>query len=190
MSHSTTIKTVPIKSVNALRAVIAELRQSGIDIELLEDAKPRMYYADQIKKQIVGAAGSNQFAFNQDNDVCDFVIKVNDSYYDIGLLRNADGSGYTPVFVDYTGGAVSGAPVTGTKGLKHVLGAKFGGPTKHWAGAREGTEEDGTLHSIGKFLQGYTKHATIEAATMAGHTVTGSEYDEQTGECHVHISVN
>jgi hypothetical protein len=181
MSHSTTIKTVPISSQSALRAAVSELQNRGIEIELLENEKPRMYYANQIKKQIVGNEAAKTFDFNEDPDVCDFVLKVPGSYYDIGLLRNADGSGYTPVFDDYTGGPVSGAPTTAAmRGLKSILGNKYDGKVEHWAGQRDDVE--GSLFSIGKVLASYTKHATIEAATMAGHSVAGCIEDPETGE--------
>lgn len=188
MSHSTTIKTVPISSRGALRAAVAELQQShGINIELVENEKPRMYYSDQIAKQIVGKEGADEFEFNSDPDVCDFVIKVPGSYYDIGLLRNA-GGGYTPVFDDYSGGSVSGAPTTtAMRGLKDILGNKYDGKVEHWAGRRD--DVAGSLFSIGKLLAGYTKHATIEAATMAGHTVQGCVEDPDTGEIKLTLGV-
>jgi hypothetical protein len=189
VSHSTTIKTVPLKSQSALRAAVRELANKGIDIELLENTKPRMYYTDQIAKQIVGSKGAEGFTFNQDPDICDFVLKVPGSYYDIGLLRNSDGSGYTPVFDDYCGRPVSGAPTTeAMRGLKHILGNKYDGKVEHWAGQRDDVE--GSLFSIGKFLAGYTKHATIEAATMAGHFVQGCIEDLETGEIKLTLSVH
>ena len=189
MSHSTTIKTVPISSRSALRAAVAELQTRGINIELVEDAKPRMYYSDQIAKQIVGKEGADEFDFNSDPDVCDFVIKVPGSFYDIGLLRNAGGSGYTPVFDDYSGRPVSGAPTTAAmRGLKDILGNKYDGKVEHWAGRRDDVE--GSLFSIGKLLAGYTKHATIEAATMAGHTVAGCVENPETGEIKLTLNVH
>lgn len=188
VSHSTTIKTVPIKSQSALRAAIAELQSNGVNIELQENCKPRMYYKNQIAKQIVSTAKEGEFSFNEDPDVCDFVIHLPDSFYDIGLLRQEDGS-YTPVFDDYCGGPVSGAPTTAQmKGIKSILGHKWEGKVEHWAGRKEGN--DSQLHSIGKFLQGYTKQTVVEAATLAGHMVSGFTENEKTGEIQVHLSVN
>ena len=188
MSHSTTIKTVPISSRGALRAAVSELQAKGLNIELAENCKPRMYYDNQINKQIVGKEGAEEFDFNEDPDVCDFVIKVPGSYYDIGLLRNANGTGYTPVFDDYCGMPASGAEITvGMRGLKDILGNKYDGKVEHWAGVRDDVE--GSLFSIGKFLAGYTKHATIEAATMAGHTVAGCVENPETGEIKLTLNV-
>ena len=46
------------------------------------------------------------------------------------------------------------------KGVKHILGAKFKGAEGHWAGHKEENEQ--TSHSVGKLLQAYSKHATLE----------------------------
>lgn len=148
-----------------------------------------MFYKDQIQKQIVGKEGASDFSFNSDPDVCDFVIKVPGSYYDIGLLRNADGSGYTPVFDDYCGGSVSGEPTTRDMvGLKHILGNKNNEKVEHWAGRQN--DPAASLFSIGKLLSSYTKAATIEAATMAGHSVAGCIEDPETGEITLQLHVN
>ena len=86
MSHTTTLKGVKITSVSALRAAVAALREKGRNIELVENAKPRMYYD------------------NQEGN-CPFVLKLKDARYDVGLRMAEDGS-YTPV-LDTWGGHVS-----------------------------------------------------------------------------------
>jgi len=174
-----------------MAAAISELCARGIEISIVENEKPRMYYDNQIAKQIQGKEGSEDFSFNSDPDVCDFVVKVPGSYYDIGLLRNADGYGYTPVFDDYTGRPVSGAQTTAVmKGLKDVLGNQWKGETQHWAGVKNDTEAEGSLFSIGKFLASYSKFTAIEAATLAGHSVAGCTEDPETGEINLTINVD
>lgn len=187
MSHSTTIKTVPISNESALRACVAELKQKGIDVELKSNAIPRMYYRNQIARQIAGSSGAEAFEFNSDPDVCDWVLEVKGSHYDIGLLRNADGSGYTPVFDDYTGGPTYNSN-SRLQGLKDILGNKYDGKVEHWSGNRE--DNEGSLFSIGKFLAGYTKHATIQAATLSGHMVESCIEDEETGAIELVLAVN
>jgi hypothetical protein len=83
MSHTTTLKTVAIKSAEALQAAVNYLKEQGVDCELLQDAKPRMYYANQHGK-------------------CDYVLKLNNSIYDVGFDKQEDGS-YLPVFDSWGG---------------------------------------------------------------------------------------
>jgi hypothetical protein len=166
MSHTTTVKSVPIKDIRALRAAINELKAKGVNIELEQNAVPRMYYANQLQKHM-----------GRQSEVCDYVVRVKDAYYDIGLIKEADGS-FTPVFDDYNYSS-SSVPATkeGSGPIRDSLGAKFEGKVDHWSGARQDTEQ--TLHSIGKLLQGYTKHATIFAATQAGYQVQRAWTDSE-----------
>lgn len=158
MSHTTEVKSVPIRDISALRSAVAELKAAGVKCELKEKAVPRMYYADQMQQHM-----------GRSSEVCDYVLEVKDAYYDVGFVKNGDGT-YSPVFDDYNDHSLS-VPGTRTgKGpIRDFLGAKFDGTVYHWSGRREDTEQ--SLHSIGKLLQGYTKHATINAATASGYTV-------------------
>ena len=70
-----------ITSVSALRAAVAALREKGRNVELVENAVPRMYYKNQEK-------------------ACPYVLKLNDAQYDVGLRQSADGS-YIPVLDTY-----------------------------------------------------------------------------------------
>lgn len=72
------MKTIQIRNTAALRESIEFLKTQGINCELLENAKPRMYYDNQHSK-------------------CDYVLSLKDSAYDIGFDKQADGS-YVPVF--------------------------------------------------------------------------------------------
>ena len=75
MSHTATVKSIKIISVNALRAAVQELAQSGVKVQLIEKATPRAYYA--------GQAGMGP---------ADFVLQLQDAPYDVGLYRCEDGS--------------------------------------------------------------------------------------------------
>jgi hypothetical protein len=77
MSHTTTIKNVEITDLVALSAAITELKNSGVDCELLENAVPRAYYQTQ---QGMGKAP--------------FVLKLNKSRYDVGFYQKAEATGY------------------------------------------------------------------------------------------------
>jgi hypothetical protein len=83
MSHTTTLNGLAIKDVQAMRTTIAELQGKGININLLENTKPRMYFGNQ-------------------HGECAFVLSLPDSKYDVGLDRQEDGS-FIPVFDEYQG---------------------------------------------------------------------------------------
>jgi hypothetical protein len=94
MSHTSTIDSVVISDVGALRQAIAELKGQGVNCELLENAVPRAYYANQTGLE-----------------KAPLVIKLNDSRYDVGLYDN--GNGGFEARTDFWGGDVQnvlGAP--------------------------------------------------------------------------------
>lgn len=75
MSHTTKLKT-EVRNAQAIREAAKEL-----GIELLTDAVPRMYYANQHGR-------------------CDFVLKLKGKY-DVGLVK--EGSGYALVYDSWDG---------------------------------------------------------------------------------------
>lgn len=83
MSHTTTLKTVNINDTQALSEAVNFLKERGLDAELLQNVKPRMYYTDQY-------------------GVCDYVLRLKNSPYDIGFAKQKDGS-YAPVFDSWAG---------------------------------------------------------------------------------------
>lgn len=167
MSHTATVDNVPIKFVQSLRQCVEELKAKGLNIDLVENQKPRMYFDNQISKQVKSQDTKGEFDYNDDPDVCDYVLRVNDAYYDVGFLRKKDGS-YTPIFDDYCYGAIGSA--TGGNGpIRDTLGAKFEGEIRHWDGRQ--TADESMLHSIGKLLQGYTKFTAIDQAVSEGYMV-------------------
>lgn len=94
MSHTTVLKTIKITNTEALKESVAFLKSQGVDCELLENAKPRMYY-------------------NNQHGQCDFVLKLASSVYDIGFDKQEDGS-YAVVY-DSWGGHIQnqvGMPTT------------------------------------------------------------------------------
>ena len=130
MSHTATVKSIKIQSINALRATIAELAASGIRCSLIENETPRAYYQNQ--------AGMGQ---------ANFVIRLDDAPYDIGLYKTADGKGYE-ARTDFFAGHV-----------ERILGAKAT------------TNESRDQARMGKLFQLYGVHAATEAARMKGHMV-------------------
>jgi hypothetical protein len=174
MSHTTTIKSTPVRDISALENCLAELRAQGCNVTLERDAVPRMYYPDQLQKHL-----------KQSSEVCDYVVRVHDAFYDVGFIKNEDGS-YSPVFDDYNY-ASHMVPSTrnGTKPIRDVLGAAWKGRVEHWSGNRAETEQ--TLHSVGKLLQGYCKHAVINQAANDGLVVESCVTDEN-GEMHLTLA--
>lgn len=176
MSHTATVKSVPIKSIKALRRAVEELKQKGVHCELLENAIPRMYYRNQITNHL---KNNKNYILNGDLDVCDYILRLPSCFYDIGFVKKADGS-YEPVFDNFHyPSAHSISEIRGFKPISSELGvalqnAKAQGYSN--IGAVEAAEA--TMASIGKFLQTYSKHAAIEAAEDAGYNVLSTEMDE------------
>lgn len=168
MSHSTLIKSVPIKDLQALRQAVAELAQRGVRCTLQQNHEPRMYYPQQLKRDMQRATAE-----------ADYVLCLQDAYYDVALLQNAEGQ-LEPVFDDY-GSPSYNVPATQTGK----------GPIKQFIGVPvpEGTPYDEQLVcSIGQFLQLYTKHATINAARAQGYMIEGTTMDAE-GNLQITIDV-
>lgn len=75
MSHTTTIESVTISDIYALKSAVAELKQNGINCELIENATPRAYY-------------NNQSGLEE----APYVLKLEDCQYDVGFYKRQDGS--------------------------------------------------------------------------------------------------
>lgn len=100
MSHTSSVKSIAISNVEALRAAVEELNANGVRCSLKENASPRAFYQNQTG---LGKA--------------DYVIELKDSRYDVGLYKSATG-GYE-VRTDFWGKDVEGQ-----------LGAKASAPGK------------------------------------------------------------
>ena len=117
MSHTTTIKGVPIRDIEALTEAVKELNAKGVKCSLVKDQAPRMYYANQHKK-------------------CDYVLKLNDCPYDVGFDKNPDGS-YAPVTDLFSGhvakllGAKGPMPKKANDQTRHAIGKFTALYTKH-----------------------------------------------------------
>ncbi len=146
MSHTTEIKSVPLRDEAAIRQAVRELENAGVDLEFLENVVPRMYYRNQ-------------------SGACDYVIKLRQSRYDVGLKKQDDGS-YSAVFDAWDGD------------IRSQIGAKY-----------RVANTDHKAENIGKFLQQYSKHAAMNAAVNSGYQVLGESLDEGTGEIHLELAV-
>lgn len=163
MSHTTLVKTVQIKSDSALQAMAVELRRLGIDVELVRNEVPRLYYKDQIARTLV--RDGKPMRFHQNVEECDYVLRVKDSFYDVGFLKDNEGN-YVPLFDDFPYGSPYNAP--GKKALKDVIGTKP---------PADCPKEDLQTYSIGKMLQAYSLCAATEACLDSGYSVIGSSFD-------------
>ena len=172
MSHTTLVNSVLIKSESALQKAAIYLRSKGIDVELVKNAVPRMYYPDQIRKMIRnGQKATLQYHSNVEE--CDYVLKVNQSYYDIGLIKDVNGN-FIPLYDNFQHPSPYSnlAENIGKQPLDQVLGA---------VNKAEKSE-------IGKFLQAYSLCAAVESCEEAGYTITSSIINSK-GEAVIEVEV-
>jgi hypothetical protein len=175
MSHTATVSTVPIKDIRALTRCVEELKAKGVNVELVQNAVPRMYYANQIRLHLKEKGKKLQYHPNVEE--CDYVLKVNDAYYDVGFLKDEKGN-LVPLFDDYDYSSWEVKSTQSGKGpIRKYIGAKFDAPIEHWSGEKQDTEQ--LLHSVGDFLQAYTKHATIYAAEDEGYSLADTSLNEK-----------
>jgi len=187
VSHTTTVKSVPIRSITALEAAVQALQAKGVNCELVKDAKPRNFYRDQINRHIK-AKRPNDFIFHDDPEECDYVLKLPDAYYDVGFLKDAKTGGLVPLFDDYNGYSTVLEWQYGKGPIRDYIGSKFEGSIEHWNGLHKEGETDQTLHSLGGLLRAYSQEAVIEAAAMGGHIVDTIE-EQKDGTINIEISV-
>lgn len=159
MSHTTTVKSVAIRDVEALRSAVKELQELGVNCSLEEgdNIAPRMYY-DQQSKELRGKTP--------------YVLRLPNSRFDLGFQRVEEN------------GEVTYAPVTDFHGgyVEKEIGAKCG------CKPAEGEKVDSAERAIGHMMQLYAKHATINAAVASGYTVDSITTDADTGEIHININ--
>ena len=93
--------------------------------------------------------------YSGNSEECEYVLKLNDSKYDVGLKKQKDGT-YTPIMDLYEG----------------QIGRQIGA-----ACPMPNTPEGKAQHHIGKFAQEYNKAASINAALKQGLTVDSIEED-------------
>jgi len=171
MSHTALVKTVPIKDIRALRQMAEDLKQKGINVELVANAVPRMYYRDQIGRHL--KAAGKKFHYHTNPEECDYVLKVKDAFYDIGFLRDENGN-LVPIFDDFD--YPSQTSGYGLGGIKKFLGTGEG-KKAGFGNSHVQEDDEGTLHSIGKMLQSYSVNAACNAATDAGYSIVSSGLD-------------
>jgi hypothetical protein len=138
MSHTTSIHSITIQDVGSLRKAIEELNSAGIRCELVENSTPRAYSPNQ--------AGMGK---------ADYVVRLPDATYDIGLYKNEDGF---EARTDFYNGSV-----------ERVLGA---------AHVEEG--EDRTQARLGKLYQRYAVCVAEKQAARSGRTVSRRTLDNGT----------
>lgn len=77
MSHTTTIKDIVFADLTALQAAADDLRDRGIDCNLIENAIPRAYYDNQLGE-------------------APYVLRLNESRYDVGFYQEDGTEGLVP----------------------------------------------------------------------------------------------
>jgi hypothetical protein len=151
MSHTSIIKGIELRDARAIEQAVADLRAKGVEIELRINETPRMYYESQARE--VG--------------VCDYVLRLGKSRYDVALKRNPM-TGTYDVFLDTWGGDIAGA-----------IGATCPLPRDEYARAAE--------HAIGQFVQRYGVNVSKNQARQAGYEIT--EMVDESGTVHLMVAV-
>ena len=145
MSHTSSISSIVISDVHALRAAVTELKTQGVNCDLLENEIPRAYSTNQ-----------------EGMGMAEYVVKLHDARYDIGLYQNKDKTGFE-ARTDFYMGSVEGQ-----------LGAKDSSVS----------EDQGRL---GKLYQMYAVHAATRKAAQKGYKVTRRR--KQNGTIQLEIAV-
>lgn len=130
MSHTTSITDIVFSDIDALRAAVAELKTKGVNIVLEKGGAPRAYFTNQTG---MGDA--------------DYVLRLKDSRFDVGLYKNNEKGGYE-ARTDLFAGEVSRV-----LGVKQVKGMSL------------------ERASLGKLYQTYAIHAATRQAVKKGYTV-------------------
>lgn len=128
MSHTTSIKAIKIQSITALQAAITEMQQAGVKISLVPNATPRAYFPNQ---DGMGKA--------------DFVLKLDDAPYDVGLYKTNDGYEARTDF--------------------------FAGHVERILGGQARSADTAQQAKLGKMYQLYGVHATMEQCRRKGQSV-------------------
>ena len=143
MSHTSTINRIVIKDLVALRAAVAELKRSGMDISMEDGGTPRAYYTNQ---EGMGAA--------------DHVIRIPGATYDVGVYRSQNGT--YELRTDFYNGSVS-----------NVLGATREATEKAVKDAKATGAEAEQIRSqgqLGKLYLAYSVNAVEQACAREGKT--------------------
>lgn len=112
MSHTTTLKGVQIKSASAIRKAVEDLKAEGVNISLVENATPRMYYREQERE--IGK--------------CEFVLKMPQASYDVGLKWNEKEKQYDAILDTWANsvhsqiGASCPMPMSAGEKGEHAIG--------------------------------------------------------------------
>lgn len=128
------------------------------DIRALKSAVADLQ-AQGVKCELVENQKPRLYSQGQSNDLgnCEYVLRLQESRYDVGFKKQADGA-YAPV-TDLWGGDVG-----------RNIGAKCPMPN---------TGEGRAQHGIGRLMQEYTKHATLNYASdhgmMVENTTVGAD---------------
>ena len=150
MSHTTKLNNVPIRDISALQTAVSKLQAEGVKCSLVADANPRMYYERQTEK-------------------CDYVLKLDDSPYDVGFQYDPKTQTYAPMFDEYN------------KKVAAQIGADVN------VCPMPKSAEGRAQHQLGKLMQHYAEAAAVNSAIMQGYSVESTTTDEQ-GNVHVTLT--
>ena len=177
MSHTTSLDSVPINMPRALKMMEQDLISRGINVELVENAVPRLYYKNQL-----------QMHLGVKSEVCPYVLRVKDPYYDIGFVPDKnDPQNLTVVFDDFAYVPSLDALAehkklgyeTGSKSISQVLGCAV----QSIPGEDKNTER--LRSSVGKMMSSYTASAIVLKGQEQGLTHQNTYIDPVDGSISV-----
>lgn len=181
MSNTIIVTAVAIRDIESLKLAVKELQAAGINCSLVEKAVPRLYYPEQLQKSVADGG------LGRSTDVCDYVLKLDDSPYDVGFIKDEHGV-YRPVFDDFT----LHRATTKYKDVQSVLGVPFN-PAKVNAKMKPAdmamhkfVEQENYAYRIGKLTRAYSKHNAHRIASKLRKRITKTE--EKDGRQRIHIS--
>lgn len=134
MSHTSKIESIKVTDITALQAAASELNASGIRCTLVPNETPRSYYSSQ---EGMGNAA--------------YVLKLEDSRYDVGFYLNEDGKSYQ-ARTDFWGDDVQ----------KQI-------------GSQNAVTDQAKM---GKLYSLYAAHASMRAAVQQGYTVSRTNNED------------
>jgi len=120
-----------------LQSALRKLAEQGIKASLEANAAPRMYYPDQLRRE------------GRPSEVCDYVVRLPDCYFDIGLVSDNKG-GYLAKYDAHPGATPYHAG--GSTHLRKLLG--------------------NPESPIGKLLVSYSAAAAVELAESQGFMIS------------------
>jgi len=159
MSHTTTYKDIEIKSVQLLQQAVEFLKNEQvvgkkINCTLEQNAKPRMYYQNQLYK-------------HKRKETVDFVLRLHDCNYDIGFDWDEQTQTYELYYDNWNDYIRKEIGYYGEE-LKQILEAR---KKQSELSGRENTLPTDIQMDLGRFLKCYSLAVAKDAIDQSGYSI-------------------